>query len=455
STRIGVPIEIPSGNDHNELSEEPKYGGSKLVKPTGNKMKEKLKSLGSYMSHLFTPSSSNNNTKRHYIDIDLDYSDDDKRSPPPDSTSTAKRKASSIQPDDVIVLIKRPRKSYKPKMEEEVEVDELPDEYLEDQKQKSYTPKKSKEQPLFDKKELPKRKTRSSSAAEDKTSVEIDVEDNNELTKRDFTFYGRDKHILMYPFVGSGQITVYWDDLQRLAKDRFLNDTIIDFYPRVWADQYPDDGIYTFNSFFYTKLVDCKTTEHFEKLSRWTQNANIFDKDLLIIPVAEHSHWFIILVVNPGASIGQGKRIDQDELRTKSSKDRLDRTKPYIMTMDSLGGSQRHIRRYIVEYLKKEAARKLDVLEPEFIPPEFMSIQCPQQDNHYDCGVFCLHSIYNFYKYKTKMWDSIFTTKSTVAVEEFVENQKKELLTFRRFLYTLLENKAKEYSQFKRSTTTS
>ncbi|KAG1040321.1 hypothetical protein G6F43_012306 [Rhizopus delemar] len=150
---------------------------------------------------------------------------------------------------------------------------------------------------------LSRLRQRTSSIPSKETETKEAVEDYL-LKEKETKFFGRDKHILMYPFTASKQHSVYWEDVERLKKDRFLNDTIINIYPRIWQDEYPNNKIYVYTSFFFTKLKECKTPEELSNLSRWTQGVNLFEKDLLIIPVAEHSHWFLVLVANPGACIG-------------------------------------------------------------------------------------------------------------------------------------------------------
>ncbi|KAG0755870.1 hypothetical protein G6F57_011824 [Rhizopus arrhizus] len=261
------------------------------------------------------------------------------------------------------------------------------------------------------------------------------------LKEKDTKFFGRDKHILMYPFTTSKQHSVYWEDIERLKKDRFLNDTIINIYPRIWQDEYPNNKIYVYTSFFFTKLKESKTPEELSNLSRWTQGVNLFEKDLLIIPVAEHSHWFLVLVANPGACIGSSTITDNHFENGK-----LDKQKSYIMVIDSLGGTQRHVRESITKYLKAEAKKKYNIDESSFIAPQFVRVESPIQDNHYDCGVYCLYTIKQIYENNTKIMSQIYQKKS-ILDDEQGEAAKK----FRVILYKYMAGKVKEYEKFKSS----
>ncbi|KAI9244062.1 hypothetical protein BY458DRAFT_551733 [Sporodiniella umbellata] len=262
------------------------------------------------------------------------------------------------------------------------------------------------------------------------------------LKKEQFSFFDSDKHILMYPFSGPRQHTVLWGDAERLKEDRYLNDTIIDLYPRIWNEQYPTNKIHAFSSFFFAKLKDCHTDNDFKLLSKWTKGTNLFEKDLLIIPIAENHHWFLALILNPGACVQT--RSDDTEKHTSGH---LNRHKSYIIVVDSLGGKQRHVRKSLTNYLSREAQEKLGVAKDDFSAPEFVSISSPLQDNYYDCGVYSLYTMHSLYKKTDKMFTSIYEKKSIIDDDE--EMQQLKLKNYRRTLSKLLTEKAKEYATFK------
>lgn len=115
---------------------------------------------------------------------------------------------------------------------------------------------------------------------------------------------GSDKHLLTYPFEGKKSVTVYERDLTRLDEDQYLNDTLLDVFPKIWDDDYPTSKlIHTFSSFFYTKLAGDGNSVNYDKIGRWTANTNIFEKTMIIIPVAQNYHWYLIVVTNPSRCI--------------------------------------------------------------------------------------------------------------------------------------------------------
>ena len=54
---------------------------------------------------------------------------------------------------------------------------------------------------------------------------------------------------------------------------------------------------------FYTKLSEKSQTEADEShanVKNMTKKIDLFGKQLIIIPVCETGHWFLLLVINPG-----------------------------------------------------------------------------------------------------------------------------------------------------------
>jgi sentrin-specific protease 7 len=67
--------------------------------------------------------------------------------------------------------------------------------------------------------------------------------------------------------------------------------------------------MHVFSSFFYTRLITELGHEHpatlnaaqrHGRVKEWTQNVNIFDKDFVLVPINENSHWYLIVICFPG-----------------------------------------------------------------------------------------------------------------------------------------------------------
>ncbi|KAI8641371.1 hypothetical protein BD408DRAFT_418154 [Parasitella parasitica] len=269
---------------------------------------------------------------------------------------------------------------------------------------------------------------------------------------------GSDEHILSYPFDKKKSIAVYERDFERLEDETYLNDTLIDIFPKIWADEYPEASIYTFSSFFFTKLSDPHSSIHYDTVQRWTLSTDIFEKKYVIIPVAQDNHWFLLLVVNPGYCIQGSKGLEyhedflelDQETAAKLPRKRpipagttLNPNKPYIMALDPLGLNKQSTAKCILQYLKKEAVTKLNIEESEFLAPEIVMSPCPGQDNFTDCGVFCLHYMKSLYQYPNTMMKVLYKNQKNDESWDLDET----IGNFRTVLKRVLKKKMKEYRE--------
>lgn len=56
--------------------------------------------------------------------------------------------------------------------------------------------------------------------------------------------------------------------------------------------------------------------KRYDRVKRWTKNVNIFDKDYVIVPINEHSHWFVAVICFPGLTgkqrMDNGQPVEED-----------------------------------------------------------------------------------------------------------------------------------------------
>ncbi|XP_043932943.1 sentrin-specific protease 3 [Protopterus annectens] len=81
------------------------------------------------------------------------------------------------------------------------------------------------------------------------------------------------------------------DDLGTLYGQNWLNDQVMNMYGDLVMDTVPDK-VHFFNSFFYDKL----RTKGYDGVKRWTKNVDIFNKELLLIPIHLEVHWSLVSV---------------------------------------------------------------------------------------------------------------------------------------------------------------
>ncbi|XP_071453796.1 uncharacterized protein [Hetaerina americana] len=149
-------------------------------------------------------------------------------------------------------------------------------------------------------------------------------------------------------------------DIQTLADSNWLNDEVINNYmdmltQRGQSDDYP--SVYCFNTFFYPKL----NSNGYSSIRRWTKKVDIFQKDMLIVPLHLEIHWALAVV----------------DFRQQT-----------ICYYDSMNGRKRNILQVLMKYLQDEKSDK----KKEKFDSSGWNIKLiqdiPQQRNGYDCGVF-------------------------------------------------------------------
>ncbi|XP_072349348.1 uncharacterized protein [Scyliorhinus torazame] len=147
------------------------------------------------------------------------------------------------------------------------------------------------------------------------------------------------------------------DDLSTLYGQNWLNDQVMNMYGDLVMDTVPDK-VHFFNSFFYDKL----RTKGYDGVKRWTKNVDIFNKDLLLIPIHLEVHWSLISV----------------NVREKT-----------ITYFDSQRTLNRRCPKHIGKYLQAEAIKKN---RHHFYDDwkGYFKMNVARQNNDSDCGAFVL-----------------------------------------------------------------
>ncbi|KAL3883143.1 hypothetical protein ACJMK2_029436 [Sinanodonta woodiana] len=143
-------------------------------------------------------------------------------------------------------------------------------------------------------------------------------EDSSCLSPPMLGFTGPVLKILTYPAPpATGGIPITNEDLFCLNEGEFLNDVIIDFYIKYLflekLGQKDRKRTHVFSSFFFKRLTQrnastaaeedaCVTpaAKRHARVKTWTRHVDLFEKDFIIIPINEHSHWFLAIICFPG-----------------------------------------------------------------------------------------------------------------------------------------------------------
>ncbi|XWS25380.1 hypothetical protein CRYUN_Cryun27aG0063700 [Craigia yunnanensis] len=200
---------------------------------------------------------------------------------------------------------------------------------------------------------------------------------------------------VIYPKGDFDAVSISKRDVDLLQPETFINDTIIDFYIKYLKNQIQTEErqrFHFFNSFFFRKLADLDKDPSsisdgraaFLRVHKWTRKLDMFGKDYIFIPVNFNLHWSLIVICHPGQVAGF-----KDEDLDKSSK------VPCILHMDSIRGNHAGLKNLVQSYLweewKERHKETSEDLSSKFLNLRFVSLELPQQENSFDCGLFLLH----------------------------------------------------------------
>ena len=200
-------------------------------------------------------------------------------------------------------------------------------------------------------------------------------------------------------------VTVCVADYKSLEHDTFLNDIIIDFHlTYAFHKVLPTEEqklVHMFSTMFYKRLTSSHKTKSKEeqgltaaqkkhsRVKTWTKNVNIFDKQFVIIPICEHSHWYLVIIINPGQIV-----FDAESRQNGDGE-------PLFLVLDSLGGGKSSAVENIRQYLEQEwLAKNPGLAEVSFSKKEMKTVRPkkPEQENFSDCGIFLLHYVEKIFR---------------------------------------------------------
>ncbi|KAI5968426.1 hypothetical protein KGF57_000120 [Candida theae] len=213
---------------------------------------------------------------------------------------------------------------------------------------------------------------------------------------------------LHYKFHEGREITVSASDFSTLHRNYWVNDVIIDFGLKYIVQEGVKKGlvasseIFSFNSFFYTKLTSGAekgaSPEYYKNIKRWLSKINLMEIKYLIIPVNTGSHWFCCIIRNlPGLleSARAQKAAKKEPIDLEGPDSQIPPTSKQhaeIFVLDSLGNKRYDVsvplKSFIIDYCKE----KFDI-EIKRDQIRFQSARVPRQNNLNDCGVHVLYNV--------------------------------------------------------------
>lgn len=305
------------------------------------------------------------------------------------------------------------------------------------------------------------------------------------------------KPILRYPTSGPFAVTLLQCDLERLKEGEYLNDTMIEFGLRYLLERIKQNNpslvqqIHVFNTFFYHKLTESRDrSKTYEHLRKWTNKVNIFDKMYVVVPINEHLHWYMAIIVNPkaiinerpvslaGSPIRRSSRTSTEDSAASgvsgSSGPQLGscsvnhasehgdkvgqnpsdfkEEQSYVMVLDSLGITHGPVKTALRDYLRLEARDKghvrPDVDLKRLGDPLHVDVRVPDQPNFSDCGIYLLHYFDRFFS------DPVLFTEISLAARRNSKTEvpihdawrSEEVTSKRTWWASIVTDLAKDYS---------
>ncbi|NXN20329.1 SENP2 protease, partial [Indicator maculatus] len=160
----------------------------------------------------------------------------------------------------------------------------------------------------------------------------------------------------------ASKLRVTREAMGTLREGQWLNDEVINFYLQLVAERSRKAGypsVHAFSTFFYPKLV----SGGHAAVRRWTKDMDIFQKDIILVPIHLGVHWALVVI----------------DVRKKA-----------IRYYDSLGQRGMKICQALLQYLQEESRsrRGLELASAQWSLHSMGAQEIPQQRNQSDCGVF-------------------------------------------------------------------
>ncbi|XP_066478014.1 sentrin-specific protease 2 [Tiliqua scincoides] len=170
--------------------------------------------------------------------------------------------------------------------------------------------------------------------------------------------HGQEEEVLTHAF----KLKITRGDIQTLRNQQWLNDVIINFYMNLLVERNKRPGLpvlYAFSTFFYPKL----NSEGYKAVRRWTKGVDLFQYDMLLVPIHVRVHWGLVVV----------------DIRRET-----------IKYFDSMGQNGYRICKRLLQYLQEESKtkRNLHINASSWTLYSVKPHEIPQQLNGSDCGMF-------------------------------------------------------------------
>jgi len=193
-------------------------------------------------------------------------------------------------------------------------------------------------------------------------------------------------------------------DVQLLADEHCLNDSVLDFFLRLVVDlvapEWLQGDLHVVNTFFFTKLTSGGVSsgeEGWDNVARWTRSlpGGLLEKSFVVFPINElNVHWWVAIVCHPGRAFmsdaaGGSSQITKADIPRIVCMDSALEPPPKARPASFLRG---YLWREWIERNPHPASMGIDsvgeVEKAEALKAVVADV--PKQNNGYDCGIFII-----------------------------------------------------------------
>jgi hypothetical protein len=157
---------------------------------------------------------------------------------------------------------------------------------------------------------------------------------------------------------GADTVTVTRGDLNTLADEELLNDTVMDFYIKYLEANLKAaqrEECHFFSTFFWKRLSQEQNPEaRHAGVAKWTRKVDIFSKRFLFVPICDSLHWTLAILCRPAgvAELDNHEEIDTETVGERWGRERKDLH--ITLYLDSLGGYKKEAIERLGDYLRME-----------------------------------------------------------------------------------------------------
>ena len=250
--------------------------------------------------------------------------------------------------------------------------------------------------------------------------VEVDIEEKINYFRKEHRYKLDNPQKVILTYENYELRTI---DMLRLAPDTFLNDSVVNFFMKLFGSfaftKEARRDIHVFNTYFWKNLetsvksiaqlvksraqAQTMMFEQYKSISKAHKAVDLFSKKHLLIPINRQGHWSVMLATNVTSLLHCAQKKVECSSLPASLRPNIYYLDPLWDSDTTLGGILRlYLEAALFHVLGPEYQGALSFRQPaekylvtEKSMPDHQAIT-PSQRNAFDCGLFVLEYVENF-----------------------------------------------------------